>query len=202
MFWKFTLTLCFFIYDVLAARNRLRCHWWHLISCENWVVRGCHAGLPTLFQVESTCSAGSGISLSARLTSSLYGPLQWIVSKVYLPSEEDYESIHEFDFTGTSLLGRSHFMRKTQFRNMAVRVAKVAVDVREREREREREKSKNKGGAHAMTSAVVDETLNLFLESAPNYLKFVCWNHIPYYVQIEDCKRLGLFSLIGCFQSA
>ena len=63
-------------------------------------------------------------------------------------------SIYWQDFVG---LG--DFIRKTHFRISALRVAKVTIDV-------EKEMPNKKGGIHNVTSAIVDQTLYQFLESA------------------------------------
>ena len=86
---------------------------------------------------------GARVFLFGRLASFLFCLLRRIESKVYLPLEGDWEAINEFDFTGKTLLGLCDLMRKTQFRNSALRVAKVTVHV-ERERERERERGREK----------------------------------------------------------
>ena len=57
-----------------------------------------------------------------------YSFFRTIVSIVNLPSEGDWEAIHEFIFTGKTLLCLSDFVRKTQFRKSELRVAKATVD--------------------------------------------------------------------------
>ena len=47
----------------------------------------------------------------------------------HLRSERDWEAIHEFEFTGKTLLGLTGLMKETHFRNYGVRVAKVLLDV-------------------------------------------------------------------------
>ena len=71
--------------------------------------------------------------------------------------ERDWEVIHEFDITRKKLFGLGDFMRITQFRNSAFRVAKSTVVM-------EKELAKREGSAHAVTTVVVDESLNPFLE--------------------------------------
>ena len=122
------------------------------------------------------------------MTSFFYCLLRRLVSKAYLPSEGDWKSLHEFNFTGKSLLGLSVFMRKTQLRNSTVRVRKVTLEV-------EREKSKKKGGADAVKLAVVYETLNSFSDSARIYLKFVCERILSHRTRKSDLvKNLGCFN--------
>ena len=119
------------------------------------------------FNLSHRVKRDHGCFISGRLTFFLYCLLRRTVPKVNLSTAGDWKSIQQFNSTSTSLLALGDFMRKTQFRNSADRVTKVTVHA-------EREKSKEKCGAHPVTSAVVDETLNPFEESARNYLKFVC----------------------------
>ena len=67
---------------------------------------------------------------------------------------------------------------------------------KEKERERKKEKLKKKDGAHAVTSAIVDEdeTLNPFLESARSFLKFVCGSILAHSTWKSD-----LVNGLGCF---
>ena len=44
------------------------------------------------------------------------------MSKIHLPAEGDWEAIHDFDFTGKSLLVSDELMRKTQPRKATVDV--------------------------------------------------------------------------------
>ena len=81
------------------------------------------------FNLNQRLKRDQGFFLHGRLTSYVFCLISRIVSKVYLPSERDWESLKEFDFVGNSVSGVGDFMRKTQFRNSAVRVAKVTVVV-------------------------------------------------------------------------
>ena len=108
-----------------------------------------------------------GFFFYGQLTSFFYCFFRRIVPKNCLPTETDSESIHEFDVSGKTRFGLGNFMKKNQFRNSALRVAKATVVVK-------RGMSKKKSGAHAVISVVLEELVNPFLESARNYLKFVC----------------------------
>ena len=99
---------------------------------------------------------------SAQQTGSRIPPLRTIgflllffTSKGFLTTKGRWEAFHGIHFTGEILLGLDDFLRKTQFQNWALRVAKVTVDV-------ESEKSKKKGGAHIVKSAFKDGTLSFF----------------------------------------
>ena len=113
-----------------------------------------------------------------RLISFFYCLLRRFASTVYSPTEGGSEAIQEFGFTGKNLSGLTDFMRKTQFGNSALRVAKTTIDV-------ERESSRKKVGAHAGISATVDETLNPSMKSARNYPK--------------TCVRQDPVKILGCF---
>ena len=106
------------------------------------------------------------------------------------PTEGDWESIHAIDFTEKTLLGLGDLMRKTQVRNSELRLAKTTVDVK-------RKRSKRKGGGHAVTSLVQDELLYPFLESAWNYLQFVCDG-----VFVNAMWKSDLVEGLGCFYYA
>ena len=90
-----------------------------------------------------------------KLISLFFCPLWKILSRVFLPRERDWETTQDFNFTGGTILGLLDVLRKTKFGKSVLRVAKSNVDM-------EKEKSKQMLGAHAMTSAVVDVSLNPF----------------------------------------
>ena len=125
------------------------------------------------------------------MTSFFYCLLRRIVSKVCLTTESDWESVHKFDSAGKAILG---FMKKPHYWNFALRVAKATVEV---ERERERESGQKNIGEQTVTSVVLEELLNPFLESARNYLKFVC-DGIPVHVTWKSDIVKGL----ACFDYA
>ena len=75
-------------------------------------------------------------------------------------------------------------MKKNQFRNSAFGVAKSTVDA-------ERVKSTKKVEAHVVNSAVVEKTFNPFLESAPNYIKFLCNGILAHNTDLVE--SLGFF---------
>ena len=72
--------------------------------------------------------------------------------------KRDCERILEINFSGKILLDLGDFIKKTRYRLFSLRVANATVDV-------EKEKMRRKCGAHAVTSAVVDETLIVFFRS-------------------------------------
>ena len=88
-------------------------------------------------------------------------------SKIYLPTETQWESIQEFDFIRKTKLVLGQFMTELQFRNSALRVVEATANL-------EIERSKEISGIHAVMLVVLYESLNPFSESARNYLKCVC----------------------------
>ena len=70
-------------------------------------------------------------------------------------------------------MGLGDSMRRTKLRNVAL------------------------GGAHAVTTAVVYESLNSFLESAPNCLKFVCDR-----ILVHATGKSDVVKGLGCFDYA
>ena len=84
---------------------------------------------------------------------------------MFLPPEGEREAIHDFKIIGSTLLEFTDFIQKTQLRTSVLRIANPTKDMG-------RVKSKNKLRAHALTSAVIDDSSNIF-GSARNYLIFI-----------------------------
>ena len=158
MFSNFRSTLCSLTYVVVATRIKT------LFACETWGIPGSHAGFPTLFQFESTRWVGSGI-FSLRLIDfvSLLSFSQNCIGSVFT-TRRSLVKLSLVRLYCQDFVRSKWFHEEDSVSEFSCSSGKSDVG---------RVKSKKKGGAHALTSAVADEALNPFLESAHNYLKFV-----------------------------
>ena len=111
------------------------------------------------FNVGRTNRRDQEFFLLGQLFSVFHCVLRRIVSRVFLPPEGEWEAIHDFKFIGSTLLELIDFVRKTQLRTSVLRVANPNMDMG-------RVKSKKKLRAHAMISAAIDDSSNLFRVSA------------------------------------
>ena len=104
--------------------------------------------------------------------------------KAKLPSEEDWEAKHGFNFSDRSSDSVAEFLKKCQFRMTALRVAKSSVDVG-----RKNEMSKKKTISQSVTAILVKDTLTLCLESARSYVKLLCDRLIPHSLWKSDLVK-------------
>ena len=91
----------------------------------------------------------------------LHRLLRRIVTRDFLPDEEDWDSLLEFDFTNVQLLSVSQFMEKTDFR-----AAKGRISV-------EREKNK-KLRTDVVAGTVMGEMFNPQVDQWRAYIRYVC----------------------------
>ena len=108
--------------------------------------------------------------------------------KVHLPAEGDLEAIPDFDFIGKcwwfrmSLRGKPNFkMRRGELPNQQLTL---------------RYRSKKKSGRHAEAIALLDGSLDSFLESARSYLQLVSDGVLP-----QSVSQSGLAKWLACFDS-
>ena len=96
--------------------------------------------------------------------------LQWLLRRIVerdtLPDESDWETLRQYDFTGTRFLDKPAFMERTEFRARAMRVAKSKTDV-------EREKSKGQKSSEPVARSVIGAMLNPFIEFGRSYIRYV-----------------------------
>ena len=128
------------------------------------------------------------------LLGNFLGFLKWlfrrVVTKSSLPREDDWDAILNFDIGGKIFLAVSDFMLKRHFRTAALRVVKVSLDA-------QNERSKI-SGIQLMTSSWVNEFLTPYLESATNFLNFVCNSFLSHNFWKSDLVK-GLTSFDYCF---
>ena len=118
------------------------------------------------FKVCGANRCDQGFFLFGQLLGFFYRLLRRIISKSNLPAEEEWDSVHCFDFTGFSFLAFAELVKESHFPTAALRV-RASVDV-------ERQKWQGKSNSQVVTASVVKKTLTPFLESARNYMKFIC----------------------------
>ena len=68
-----------------------------------------------------------GFFLCGQMLNFLHWPMRRIVERGALPDESDWETLLQYDFTGTIFLDVPSFMEKTEFRAKSMRVAKIEI---------------------------------------------------------------------------
>ena len=107
-----------------------------------------------------------GFFLCGQILNFLHRLLRRIGERDTLPDEIDWETLRQYDFTGTRYLDVPSFMEKIEFRAKAKRVAKAKIDV-------EREKSKRQKSSEAVARSVTGATFNPFIETGRSYIRYV-----------------------------
>ena len=118
------------------------------------------------FKRSSCPRRDQGFFLCGQMLNFLHQLLRRIVERDTLPDEIDWETLRQYDFTGTRLLDVPSFMEKTEFRAKAMRVAKSKIDV-------EREKSKRQKPSAAVAGFVNGATFDPFNETGRSYIRYV-----------------------------
>ena len=156
------------------------------------------------FNRSTVPSRDQGFFLCGQMCDFLHRLLRRVVSRDCLPSEWDWDALRSLDFSVGELLGILEFMRKTEFRSKALKVAKSKIDV-------ERERGKN-ARSDTVAKTVMGESFNPFIDQGRQYIKYVARELVKHPTFKSDlviglaCFDFGvLFKLpktvaVDCFQ--
>ena len=87
------------------------------------------------------------------------------MSRSCLPDEGDWDALRSFDFVVGELLSIPEFIQNTEFREKALKVARLKIDV-------ERERGK-KSKSDTVAKTVMGESINPFNDHGRQYIKYV-----------------------------
>ena len=122
-----------------------------------------------------------GFFLCGQMFDFLHRLLRRIVSRSCLPDEWDCVALGYFEFAVGELFSNSEFMKKTEFRAEALKVARSKID-----HERERVK-KTKSDAVAKT--VMGESFTTFNDQGRQYIKYGAKDLLRHPTFRSDCCR-------------